>query len=275
MSLPDVTRMALIGAGNMGFSLLQSLNNQSDVSFDVTIVEPNPSDNLQDLCNQKGFNLLSQPTASSSIFDIVILAVKPQMIEAGIHAANNFIGQSTLLISILAGKTLAEIEKLLILPIAVIRAMPNTPISVGRGVTGLFANTETSLEHRHLAEVILSSASTVEWLSKEDDINALTAVSGSGPAYVFYLVECLTQAGVNAGLPADLAKRIARKTIEGAGELLFQYPEITATKLRQNVTSPGGTTEAALSILMRDDGLESLMTTAVNAARDRARALSK
>ena len=275
MSLPDVTRMALIGAGNMGFSLLQSLNNQSDVSFDVTIVEQNPSDNLQDLCNQKGFNLLSQPTASSSIFDIVILAVKPQMIEAGIHAANNFIGQSTLLISILAGKTLAEIEKLLILPIAVIRAMPNTPISVGRGVTGLFANTETSLEHRHLAEVILSSASTVEWLSKEDDINALTAVSGSGPAYVFYLVECLTQAGVTAGLPTDLARRIARKTIEGAGELLFQSQEITATKLRQNVTSPGGTTEAALSILMRDDGLESLMTTAVNAARDRARALSK
>ena len=267
--------MALIGAGNMGFSLLQSLNNQSDVSFDVTIVEPNPSDNLQDLCNQKGFNLLSQPTASSSIFDIVILAVKPQMIEAGIHAANNFIGQSTLLISILAGKTLAEIEKLLILPIAVIRAMPNTPISVGRGVTGLFANTETSLEHRHLAEVILSSASTVEWLSKEDDINALTAVSGSGPAYVFYLVECLTQAGVTAGLPTDLARRIARKTIEGAGELLFQSQEITATKLRQNVTSPGGTTEAALSILMRHDGLESLMTTAVNAARDRARALSK
>jgi pyrroline-5-carboxylate reductase len=275
LTLPDVTRMALIGAGNMGYSLLLSLNNQSDVSFDVTIVEPNPSDNLQALCNKKGFTLLSHPTASSSSFDIVMLAVKPQMIEAGIHAANNFIGRSTLLISILAGKTLAEIEKLLLIPIAVIRAMPNTPISVGRGVTGLFANTVTRLEHRHLAEVILSSASTVEWLSKEDDINALTAVSGSGPAYVFYLVECLTQAGVNAGLPADLAKRIARKTIEGAGELLFQSPEITATTLRQNVTSPGGTTEAALSILMRHDGLESLMTTAVNAARDRARALSK
>jgi len=156
---------------------------------------------------------------------------------------------------------------------AMVRAMPNTPAMIGRGVTGAFANAAVSAEQRDIVHRLLKVSGPVEWLEGEEQINAVTAVSGSGPAYVFYLVECMAEAGRKAGLQADLAMRLARETVAGAGELLHQSPD-AAAKLRQNVTSPGGTTAAALSVLMADGGMQPLFDQAIEAARKRAEELA-
>ncbi len=242
---------------------------------EIFVVEPQPSRQLVALCAEKGFRLIgSTEHGSLSPRDVVVLAVKPQMLDSGASAASPFIGRQTTVLSILAGKTLADLASRLPACGAIIRAMPNTPASVGRGVTGAVAGVGVDAGRMRLAEGLLGAVGTVEWLSEERAIDALTAVSGSGPAYVFYLVECLASAGVAAGLPADLAARIARATIEGAGELLHRQPDVAAATLRERVTSPGGTTAAALAVLMAEDGLAPLMTRAVAAARRRAGELS-
>jgi pyrroline-5-carboxylate reductase len=151
--------------------------------------------------------------------------------------------------------------------------MPNLPASIGRGATGAFANAETSREQRATAQALLASVGTVEWVDDEGLIDAVTALSGSGPAYVFHMVECLARAGSAAGLPRDLAERLARATVAGAGALLADSP-LPAATLRENVTSPGGTTAAALEVLMARDGLDPLMRTAVAAAKRRAQELA-
>jgi pyrroline-5-carboxylate reductase len=151
--------------------------------------------------------------------------------------------------------------------------MPNLPASIGRGATGAAANPEVTEGQRLVADALLRSVGIVEWLDSEALIDAVTAVSGSGPAYVFYLAECLAEAGVAAGLPPDLARRLARATVTGAGELLFRS-ELPPETLRQNVTSPGGTTAAALDVLMAKTGLAPLLREAVSAARRRAEELS-
>ena len=152
--------------------------------------------------------------------------------------------------------------------------MPNTPALIGRGVTGAFANERVDAAGRGTADELLSANGPVEWVEAETLIDAVTGVSGSGPAYVFHLAECLAKAGEAAGLPADLAMRLARHTVAGAGELMIRSDQPPAT-LRKNVTSPNGTTQAALDVLMAEDGLAPLMERAVRAARDRAEALSK
>ena len=154
-----------------------------------------------------------------------------------------------------------------------VRAMPNTPALVGRGVTGAFANARVSAAQHQTVSELLKVSGPVEWVASEDDIDAVTAVSGSGPAYVFYLVECMAEAGRKAGLPQDLAMRLARHTVAGAGEMLFQSSD-EASQLRKNVTSPGGTTAAALSVLMADDGMQPLFDAAIEAARKRAQELA-
>jgi len=154
-----------------------------------------------------------------------------------------------------------------------VRAMPNTPAMVGRGVTGAYANARVSAEQRDGVNALLRVSGPVEWVPSESDIDSVTAVSGSGPAYVFYLVECMAEAGRKLGLQADLAMRLARETVAGAGELLHQSPD-DAARLRQNVTSPGGTTAAALSVLMAEDGMQPLFDQALAAARKRAEELA-
>ena len=151
--------------------------------------------------------------------------------------------------------------------------MPNLPASVGRGISGAVANNEVSAWQKAIADTLLKGVGRVEWVDREALIDAVTGVSGSGPAYVFYLVECLAKAGEAEGLPPDLALRLARATVEGAGELLFKS-DLSAATLRQNVTSPGGTTAAGLQILMADNGLEPLIAGTVRAARRRAAELS-
>jgi pyrroline-5-carboxylate reductase len=177
-------------------------------------------------------------------------------------------------VSIAAGKTIASFERFLAPGIAVVRAMPNTPAQVGRGVTACVANAATTAAQKAMATELLSAVGEVVWLDREEDMDAVTAVSGSGPAYVFLVAECLAQAGRAAGLSPDLAASLARATVAGAGELLHRS-ELDAATLRTNVTSPGGTTAAALDVLMAKPGLQDLMTEAVAAAVRRGRELAK
>lgn len=265
--------VALIGAGNMGLALLEGWATRGMRADRVAIVEPNPSQRLRDLCAVRGY-ALAAVTGPGGKRDLVLLAVKPQMLEAGAAAAEPFIGPETVLVSILAGKRIADISARLPSARAIVRAMPNTPAAIGRGVTGAFASRETSQAQCALAHAALEAAGQVEWTESEALIDAVTAVSGSGPAYVFYLVECLAAAGVEAGLSPELAGRLARATIEGAGELLHRQADVSAQTLRERVTSPGGTTAAALGVLMAPDGLAPLMARAVAAAKKRAEELS-
>lgn len=203
-----------------------------------------------------------------------MLAVKPQSLDEAAASLDSLARPETLVVSILAGKTIADIAKKLPQARAIVRAMPNLAAAVGRGITALAANAAATPGQRAAAESLLAATGEVEWLPSEDLIDAATAVSGSGPAYVFYLTEALASAGSSVGLPASLAARLARVTVEGAGELLFQSPEKTVTELRESVTSRGGTTAAALEILMAQDGLIPLIERAVKAAKHRAGQLS-
>jgi pyrroline-5-carboxylate reductase len=203
---------------------------------------------------------------------VLFLAVKPQVMEAVLPAVKSVVGPQTVVVSVAAGKTLAFLEKHLG-EAAMVRAMPNTPAMVGRGVTGAYANARVSAEQRDGVNALLRVSGPVEWVPSESDIDSVTALSGSGPAYVFYLVECMAEAGRKLGLQADLAMRLARETVAGAGELLHQSPD-DAARLRQNVTSPGGTTAAALSVLMAEDGMQPLFDEALAAARKRAEELA-
>ncbi len=263
--------LVLVGAGKMGGSMLEGWLKVGMKPSGVTVIDPRPSEEMARFCTEKGIAL---NPADLSAPEVLVLAIKPQMLGEAAPALNGYLGPRTLIISILAGKTIGDLKSRLPAASAIVRAMPNLPASIGRGATGAATNPEVSEEQRLTADALLSSNGIVEWLPSEDLIDAVTAVSGSGPAYVFHLVECLAEAGAAAGLPADLAGRLARATVTGAGELLFQS-ELPPATLRQNVTSPGGTTAAALEVLMRDqDGLKGLMREAVAAAKRRAEELA-
>jgi pyrroline-5-carboxylate reductase len=205
--------------------------------------------------------------------DVVVFAVKPQVMAEVVPAYRRFVSPATVFLSIAAGKTLRFFAGHLGEHAAVVRAMPNTPAAVGRGISVCCAGRAVSRGQRDLCDALLEAVGEVGWVEDEALIDAVTAVSGSGPAYVFHLVEALAEAGEAAGLPAELAMRLARATVIGAGELLRLSPESAAT-LRENVTSPKGTTYAALQVLMADDGLPALMRKAVAAAADRSRELA-
>jgi pyrroline-5-carboxylate reductase len=222
------------------------------------------------LCARRGIALNPQaPTPPEA----VVLAIKPQGLDEAAPAVGRLLGPDTLLVSILAGKTVRDLRRRLPPARAVVRAMPNLPASIGRGATGAFANSEVSERQKAMAQALLSSVGLVEWLASEALLDAVTAVSGSGPAYVFLLAECLAKAGADAGLPPDLAGRLARATVTGAAALLAES-DLPPDALRRNVTSPGGTTAAALDVLMGAGGLEPLMRAAVAAAKRRGEELS-
>lgn len=263
--------LILVGAGKMGGSMLEGWLKVGMKPEGVAVLDPHASAEMTRFCREKG---MAMNPASPAAPDVLVLAIKPQMLDEAAPALNGVLGPKTLIISILAGKTIGDLRARLPASGAIVRAMPNLPASIGRGATGAAVNENVSETQRLMADALLSSNGIVEWLPSEDLIDAVTAVSGSGPAYVFHLVECLAEAGAAAGLPPDLAQRLARATVTGAGELLFQSESTPAT-LRQNVTSPGGTTAAALEVLMRDpNGLKALMREAVAAAKRRAEELA-
>jgi pyrroline-5-carboxylate reductase len=202
-----------------------------------------------------------------------VIAVKPQIAPQLMASVAALTAPSTVVVSVMAGRTIAFLAGRLPDDTAVIRAMPNTPAAIGRGITVAVPNSHVSMAQRELADTLLAATGAVEWINDEMLMDAVTAVSGSGPAYVFLLAESLARAGEKAGLPAPLAARLARATVAGSGELLHRSQADAAT-LRQNVTSPGGTTAAALDVLMAPDGLDALMECAVAAAAKRGRELA-
>ncbi len=269
-SLPE--SLVLVGAGKMGGAMLEGWLAIGLPPKAIRIIDPQPADSLRVLCASRGIAL--NPSDAIDAPDVLVLAVKPQTFTGAAAAIAASVGTATLVLSIMAGKTIGDIAARLPNAKAIVRAMPNTPASVGRGITGCFANTGVSEPQRAMAAELLAAIGRVEWVENESLIDAVTAVSGSGPAYVFFLVEALAGAGVHAGLPADVAMRLARATVEGSGELLYRDAAVAAEQLRKNVTSPGGTTAAALDVLMAPDGLEPLITRAVEAAKRRAAELS-
>ncbi|HEX5509510.1 MAG TPA: pyrroline-5-carboxylate reductase [Pseudolabrys sp.] len=262
--------LLLVGAGKMGGAMLDGWLTRGLKPRQIAIVEPQPANAIKALA-RRGVRL--NPKGKIENASAVVIAVKPQTAPDALPPIAPFAGKSTLVLSIMAGRTIAFLEKTFTANAAIVRAMPNTPASIGRGITVAVANGKASARHRKLATDLLSAIGKVEWTADEALMDAVTAVSGSGPAYVFLLAECLAKAGIAAGLPAPLATTLARETVAGSGELLRCSP-LDAATLRQNVTSPGGTTAAALEILMGPGGFEALLTQAVAAATRRGRELA-
>ncbi|HXL13471.1 MAG TPA: pyrroline-5-carboxylate reductase [Bradyrhizobium sp.] len=262
--------LVLAGAGKMGGAMLSGWLAQGLEARSLVVIEPHPSDEINALVN-KGVRL--NPSAKDvGGAPTLVIALKPQMFREAGATLKAFAGPSTLVVSIMAGMTIVSIEA--ICGGNVVRAMPNTPAAIGRGITVAVAANNVSASQRAVADALLRATGSVEWIEDESLMDAVTAVSGSGPAYVFLLAEELARAGVEAGLPQELALRLARETVAGSGELLHRS-DLPAATLRQNVTSPGGTTAAALEVLMGPNGMQSLLTRAVAAATRRSKELAK
>ena len=270
-ALQDITgTIVLAGAGKMGGAMLTGWLAGGLDPRRVAVIEPHPSAEISALA-AKGIRLNPTPKDIGDVATLVV-AVKPQTLSEAGPALKQFVGSSTLVVSIMAGTPIATLEK--VCGGSVVRSMPNTPAAIGRGITVAVAATRVSAAQRAVADALLRATGSVEWVDDENLMDAVTAVSGSGPAYIFLLAEELARAGVEAGLPVELATRLARETVSGSGELLHRSEDSSAT-LRKNVTSPGGTTAAALEVLMGDGGLQPLMIRAVAAATKRSKELAK
>jgi len=265
--------LLLVGCGKMGGALLDGWLYDGFHDGQVTVVEP--GDTAAAAIAVRNVTVASSLDAVAEDFspEVVVLAVKPQAMDAVLPGCARFVSRDTVFLSIAAGKTIGYFQKGLGEQASVVRAMPNTPAAVGRGITVLAASAQVSSAQKQLCEDLLSAVGETAWVDDEGMIDPVTAVSGGGPAYVFLLIECLAQAGVDAGLTEYLAMKLARVTVSGAGELVRQSNDSAAT-LRENVTSPGGTTLEALKVLMAEDGLQPLMTRAIAEATRRSRELA-
>jgi pyrroline-5-carboxylate reductase len=266
--------LLLAGAGKMGGAMLAGWLERGLDPRSVLVQDPDPPAEIAALLKQHAIPMATSETLRAKPPTVIVVAVKPQVMDTVFPDLARDTAKDTLVLSIAAGKTIAGFEKHLPAGTAVVRAMPNTPAAIGRGITVCVANAHVSAAGRATATSLLEAVGDVGWIDDEALMDAVTAVSGSGPAYVFLLAEALAAAGVKQGLDPALAARLARATVSGAGELLRQSTD-TAEQLRWNVTSPGGTTAAALSILMRDkNGLPALMDEAIAAATKRGRELA-
>ncbi|HZR75546.1 pyrroline-5-carboxylate reductase [Bradyrhizobium sp.] len=262
--------IVLAGAGKMGGAMLSGWLAQGIEPKRVAVIEPRPSEEIRaHIAKGVRLNPSPQDTGPAAAF---LVALKPQAFREAGPKLKPYVDATTLLVSIMAGMTIASLHE--VLGGRIVRAMPNTPAAIGRGITVAVAAKDVSAAQREVADGLLRATGSVEWVTDEGLMDAVTAVSGSGPAYVFLLAEELARAGVAAGLPEQLAIKLARETVAGSGELLHRS-DLEAATLRQNVTSPGGTTAAALEVLMGQDGLQSLMTDAVAAATRRSKELAK
>jgi pyrroline-5-carboxylate reductase len=264
--------LVLVGAGKMGGAMLEGWLRGGAEASRIVALDPSPPPEMKALIDRAGVRLNPDP---SSIHDaeVVVIAVKPQLMQDVLPGVAPLKSSKPLVLSVAAGKTIASFERHFGSDAAVIRTIPNTPAAVGRGITAMAANANVSAAQLSLARSLLEAVGEVVSVDNEAMIDAVTAVSGSGPAYVFYLTECLAAAGEKMGLPKDLAMRLARATVAGAGELMRQSGTEAAV-LRQNVTSPKGTTYAALQVLMAEDGMQPLFDKAIEAATKRSRELA-
>jgi pyrroline-5-carboxylate reductase len=262
----------LVGAGKMGGAMLEAWLARGLPPALLSVLDPAPPPEIAKLMTARRIARDPQPPLIAT-HAAVVLAVKPQIASAIMPQVARFVGRDTVVVSIMAGRTIGFLSKHLPKGTGIVRAMPNVPASVGRGITVAVPNARVTGASRDLADVLLSATGPVEWVKNEKWMDAVTAVSGSGPAYVFLLAESLARAGTAVGLPKPLAVRLARATIAGAGELLHRS-DLDAASLRENVTSPGGTTAAALKVLMGKGGLDPLLKKAVAAATRRSRELA-
>lgn len=266
--------LLLAGAGRMGGAILARLLAQGLDPKLVIVQDPDPPAASADLLADRAIDVLPFIDELSSPPAVILLAVKPQLADVVLPPLAKLAGPDTLFLSIAAGRQIKGLAAHLPERAPLVRAMPNTPAAIGRGITVAVANAHVTPQQKALAGELLAAAGEVVWVGDESLLDPATAVSGSGPAYVFLLAECLAEAGRAAGLGADLAERLARATVTGAAALLAQS-DLSAAALRQNVTSPGGTTAAALDILGGPEGLQKLMTAAVAAATRRGRDLEQ
>ena len=269
-SLTSDSPLVLVGAGKMGGALLSGWLASGLDRNAVVVVDPSPPADSVALLDTAGIRpLAAAPDVTAAV---VLVAVKPQIMASVLPGLKPLVGPGTVVLSIAAGKTIASFEQAFG-DVPVVRTIPNTPAQVGRGITAAVANTRVTAAQRDLVTALLSAVGEVAWLDDEGLIDVATAISGSGPAYVFHFVECLAAAGERLGLSPELAGRFARATVEGAGELLYQS-DLSPAELRKNVTSPGGTTAAALAVLQAEDGLVPLMVRATAEAKRRSEELS-
>lgn len=264
--------LLLVGAGKMGGAMLSGWLGQGLPPDQILVQDPAPPDDTGAVITHHhircaGDMAVERPPA------VIVLAVKPQLMEQVLPSVVPKAGSNTVVLSIAAGQTLANLSAPFPDSQAIVRAMPNTPAAIGRGITAAFANRHATDIQKSQCQTLLEAVGSVVWVESEDLLDPVTAVSGSGPAYVFLLTECMTNAGIEAGLTPDLAEQLAAATVAGAGELMRQSDSPPST-LRENVTSPAGTTAAALDVLMGADGLQELMTRAVAAATKRSRELA-
>ncbi len=252
----------------MGSALARAWVKEGNISLSILDPQEIPND-IQTHC-QTHFTSYSDINIS---FDIIVLAIKPQILDQVCERLSSVIQSKSLILSIAAGTSLSSLEKHFEKNQPIIRTMPNLPASIGEGISVCISNTHCTDQHIHTAEELMNSVGEVEWIKDESHMNAVTALSGSGPAYLFLLVEAMSHAGVECGLSEDLALKLARQTVIGSAHLLQENNGLSATQCRKNVTSKGGTTEAALKILMKDNALITLMTKAIQQARIRGEEL--
>jgi pyrroline-5-carboxylate reductase len=264
--------LVLVGAGKMGGAMLEGWLKAGVPAKNVVALDPKPPEEVTTLLKNR--NIRHNPDiASVTDAEVVLVAVKPQIMDEVLAGLTALGASKPLVLSVVAGKTIKRLSDFFGNDAAIIRTIPNTPAAIGRGITAMAANSHVSPAQLALAEQLLSSIGEVVRVPSEEQIDWVTAVSGSGPAYVFWLTECLAAAGEKLGLEPKLAERLARATVAGSGELMRQSG-IDAATLRQNVTSPKGTTYAALQHLMAEDGLKPLMERAIAAAARRSKELA-
>jgi pyrroline-5-carboxylate reductase len=270
--MPDPC-LLLVGAGRMGSALLKGWI--ANKLTPVVVIEPNPSAELKRLVSRaRAVIVPGIADARAGHVRACVVALKPQVLRTEAAALRAIADTGATMISIAAGTTVQSLTKAWGRKARIVRAMPNTPGAIGRGITALFASSLATAKDRKLAEQLLGSLGATVWLKRESDLDAVTAVSASGPAYVFLLVEALAEAARAEGLPRGVAEKLARATVAGSGALLAADAS-DPQALRRAVTSPGGTTEAALKILMAREGLSALIARAVSAARKRAKQLGR
>ncbi|MEO7431874.1 MAG: pyrroline-5-carboxylate reductase [Dokdonella sp.] len=272
-SVPTSARIAFIGGGNMARSLVGALIRGGVHADAVTVAEPN-ADLREALARDFGVSTHASARDAAQDADVLVLAVKPQVLKTVCgELADLVTARRPMVISIAAGIRIEQLHRWLGADVPIVRSMPNTPALIGAGATGLIANETTSPDQRALAQAILGAAGRTVWIDDERQMDVVTALSGSGPAYFFLLVEALEDAAVAQGLPRAAARALATQTCHGAGRMLIEEEE-PASVLRERVTSPGGTTAAALDAFAAG-GLRELVAGAVDAATRRGRTLSE
>ncbi|MEN2494226.1 MAG: Pyrroline-5-carboxylate reductase [Hyphomicrobiaceae bacterium hypho_1] len=266
--------LILAGAGKIGSIMLAGWLREGFPKSQLIIQDPSPSPMALELIEQNDIPVITSLNKVSEIPSVIFMAVKPQIMDAVFPPLAKIANSDTLVISVAAGRTMESFEKYLPKHTAVVRSIPNTPASIGSGITVCISNSNTNEKQKLVCNRLLSPTGKIVWIDDETLMDAVTAISGSGPAYVFLLAECLAQAGMRFGLSKELSERLANATVSGAGDLI-RMSKTSPLILRENVTSAGGTTQAALNVLMAKNELRNLIEKAVSEAFKRSLELSK